>query len=106
MTSETSTLKSLVFMTLRCRLVAQSGHVSKSPQLVLRQLVWREDQLLRLNLFNGWLADQDYRRWRNRCFFCARTLLPANWVEPIKVSPGQRASLISNDAGTPSVTIE
>jgi len=31
--------------------------------------------------------------------------LPANWVEKIKVSAGQRASLISNDAGTPSVTV-
>jgi len=32
-------------------------------------------------------------------------LLPANWVEKIIVNPGQRASLISNDAGTPSVSI-
>jgi len=32
-------------------------------------------------------------------------LLPPNWVEKLKVSPGQRASLISNDAGTPSVSI-
>jgi len=32
-------------------------------------------------------------------------LLPANWVEKIKVSPGQRLSAISNDAGTPSVTV-
>jgi hypothetical protein len=32
-------------------------------------------------------------------------LLPANWVEKIKVSPGQRLSALSNDAGTPSLSI-
>src|SRR5262245_21759439 len=32
-------------------------------------------------------------------------LLPPIWVEPIAVSPGQRASVISNDAGKPSLSI-
>jgi hypothetical protein len=32
-------------------------------------------------------------------------LLPANWVEKIIVNPGQRASIISNDAGVPSISI-
>jgi hypothetical protein len=33
------------------------------------------------------------------------TLLPANWVEIIRVSPGQKVSAISNDAGTPALNI-
>jgi len=32
-------------------------------------------------------------------------LLPANWVEKIIVNPGQKLSAISNDAGTPSVSV-
>jgi hypothetical protein len=32
-------------------------------------------------------------------------LLPAKWVEKIIVNPGQRLSAISNDAGTPSVSV-
>jgi hypothetical protein len=32
-------------------------------------------------------------------------LLPANWIEVVKVTPGQRVSAISNDAGTPSINI-
>jgi hypothetical protein len=30
----------------------------------------------------------------------AGTLLPANWIEVFRCSPGQRVSAISNDAGT------
>ena len=33
------------------------------------------------------------------------TLLPANWIQEIKVTPGQRVSAISNDAGTFSLSI-
>jgi hypothetical protein len=33
------------------------------------------------------------------------TFLPANWVQPFKVTPGQRVSAISNDAGTFSLSI-
>jgi hypothetical protein len=32
------------------------------------------------------------------------TFLPANWIQNFKVSPGQRVSVISNDAGTPSLS--
>jgi len=32
-------------------------------------------------------------------------LLPANWIQNYKVSPGQRVSAISNDAGVPSLSI-
>jgi hypothetical protein len=32
-------------------------------------------------------------------------LLPANYIEVVRVSPGQRVSAISNDAGTPSLNI-
>jgi hypothetical protein len=35
----------------------------------------------------------------------AGPLLPANWVEVVKVTPGQRVSAISNDAGTFSLSI-
>ena len=35
----------------------------------------------------------------------AGTLLPANWVEVLRCSPGQRVSAISNDAGTFSLSI-
>jgi|SRR4029077_3989510 hypothetical protein len=35
----------------------------------------------------------------------AGTLLPANWIQEIKVTPGQRVSAISNDAGTFSLSI-
>jgi hypothetical protein len=35
----------------------------------------------------------------------AGTLLPANWLQTVKVTPGQRVSAISNDAGTPSLNI-
>ena len=35
----------------------------------------------------------------------AGALLPANWVQPFKVTPGQRVSAISNDAGTFSLSI-
>ena len=30
----------------------------------------------------------------------AGALLPPNWIQEIKVTPGQRVSAISNDAGT------
>ena len=33
------------------------------------------------------------------------TLLPANWIQEIKVTPGQRVSALSNDAGTFSLSI-
>ena len=33
------------------------------------------------------------------------TLLPANWIQEIIVTPGQRVSAISNDAGTFSLSI-
>ena len=33
------------------------------------------------------------------------TLLPANWIQEIKVTPGQRVSAISNDAGTFSLSV-
>jgi len=33
------------------------------------------------------------------------TLLPPNWYQQFKVTPGQRVSAISNDAGTPSLSI-
>jgi hypothetical protein len=33
------------------------------------------------------------------------TLLPPNWVEVVRCSPGQRVSAISNDAGTFSLSI-
>jgi hypothetical protein len=33
------------------------------------------------------------------------TLLPASWIQEIKVTPGQRVSAISNDAGTFSLSI-
>jgi hypothetical protein len=33
------------------------------------------------------------------------TLLPANFIEVVKVTPGQRVSAISNDAGTFSLSI-
>jgi hypothetical protein len=33
------------------------------------------------------------------------TFLPANWIQEFKVTPGQRVSAISNDAGTPSLSI-
>ena len=32
-------------------------------------------------------------------------LLPANWIQVFKVTPGQRVSAISNDAGTPTLSI-
>ena len=32
-------------------------------------------------------------------------LLPANWIQYVKVTPGQRVSAISNDAGTLSLGI-
>jgi hypothetical protein len=32
-------------------------------------------------------------------------LLPPNWIEPIAVSPGQRVSVISNDAGKPTLSV-
>ena len=32
-------------------------------------------------------------------------LLPANWIQGYKVTPGQRISAISNDAGTPALSI-
>lgn len=32
-------------------------------------------------------------------------LLPPNWVQPYKVTPGQRVSAISNDAGTPILSV-
>ena len=35
----------------------------------------------------------------------AGTLIPANWIAPVKVTPGQRISAISNDAGTFSLSI-
>src|SRR5678815_4809288 len=35
----------------------------------------------------------------------AGTLLPANWVEVLRCSPGQRVSAISNNAGTFSLSI-
>jgi hypothetical protein len=35
----------------------------------------------------------------------AGTLLPPNWVEVFRCSPGQRVSAISNDAGTMSLSI-
>jgi hypothetical protein len=35
----------------------------------------------------------------------AGTLLPANWLQTVKVTPGQRVSAISNDAGTFSLSI-
>lgn len=35
----------------------------------------------------------------------AGTLLPANWIQTLRVSPGQRVSAISNDAGTFSLSI-
>jgi hypothetical protein len=35
----------------------------------------------------------------------AGPLLPANWVEVVRCSPGQRVSAISNDAGTFSLSI-
>jgi hypothetical protein len=35
----------------------------------------------------------------------AGTLLPANWIEVVRCSPGQRVSAISNDAGTFSLSI-
>ena len=33
------------------------------------------------------------------------TFLPANWLQNFKVTPGQKLSAISNDAGTPSLSI-
>jgi hypothetical protein len=33
------------------------------------------------------------------------TFLPANWVQPYTVTPGQRVSAISNDAGTLTLSI-
>ena len=33
------------------------------------------------------------------------TFLPANWLQNYKVTPGQKLSAISNDAGTPSLSI-
>jgi hypothetical protein len=41
----------------------------------------------------------------NAVSFTAGTLLPANWVEVLRCSPGQRVSAISNDAGTFSLSI-
>ena len=35
----------------------------------------------------------------------AGALLPANWIQQYKVTPGQRVSAISNDAGTFSLSI-
>jgi hypothetical protein len=35
----------------------------------------------------------------------AGTLLPANWIDVFRCSPGQRVSAISNDAGTFSLSI-
>jgi hypothetical protein len=35
----------------------------------------------------------------------AGTLLPPNWVQVVRCSPGQRVSAISNDAGTFSLSI-
>jgi hypothetical protein len=35
----------------------------------------------------------------------AGPFLPANWVEVVKVTPGQRVSAISNDAGTFALSI-
>jgi hypothetical protein len=35
----------------------------------------------------------------------AGTLLPPNWPQRFKVTPGQRVSAISNDAGTMSLSI-
>jgi hypothetical protein len=35
----------------------------------------------------------------------AGTLLPPNWIEVFRCSPGQRVSAISNDAGTLSLSI-
>jgi hypothetical protein len=35
----------------------------------------------------------------------AGTLLPPNWIEVFRCSPGQRVSAISNDAGTFSLSI-
>jgi hypothetical protein len=35
----------------------------------------------------------------------AGTLLPPNWVNVVRCSPGQRVSAISNDAGTFSLSI-
>ena len=32
-------------------------------------------------------------------------LLPPNWIQEIKVTPGQRVSAISNDAGTFSLSV-
>ena len=39
------------------------------------------------------------------CTSTTDTFLPANWVQLYKVTPGQRVSLISNDAGVPPVSI-
>ena len=35
----------------------------------------------------------------------AGTLLAANWLQTVKVTPGQRVSAISNDAGTFSLSV-
>lgn len=35
----------------------------------------------------------------------AGAFLPANWLQTFKVSPGQRVSAISNDAGTFSLSV-
>lgn len=35
----------------------------------------------------------------------AGPFLPANWIARYKCTPGQRVAAISNDAGTPSLTI-
>ena len=35
----------------------------------------------------------------------AGALLPANWIQTFKVSPGQKLSAISNDAGTFSLSV-
>jgi hypothetical protein len=54
------------------------------------------------DLIDGRLSDcnREVERQRRQ-----GTLLPANWVEGVKVTPGQRVSAISNDAGTFSLFI-
>ena len=44
-------------------------------------------------------------RVHDRVSSTAGPLLPANFIEVVKVTPGQRVSAISNDAGTFSLSI-
>jgi hypothetical protein len=39
------------------------------------------------------------------CSSTGDALLPANWLATFKVTPGQRVSAISNDAGTPTLNV-